>query len=371
MVAYVLIAIITFLVSFVDLVKVQAINRTGILIGIFMLMLLFLGTRTVGPDLDTYEIFYNTTPSSSALLASFAKYSAETLFEPGFLILIGICKSLHFSFNGFNLVCSFIILYIFFKGTVRLSSAVFVSILVYLAYGYIYAFSVIRQVMAASIFFYGLQYLLIDKKWTYACYVLIACMFHYSAVILFIFCVINKNRVSSKMILLVVGSSIAAVYSGILSMIAQRILFLIPFFSEKKINQYLEVDDSFIGSVSLVWMLILIICLSYRRKFERIDGRFNLYLNVLWIGLTVYAFSVGFGGFGRVLLYFKLIYVLVLPLFVIVIKERIGKALCIVLIGIMCFTFFFASIIGDTRYSDVNRYLPYNSWLTGKGQIRH
>lgn len=363
MLEYILVAVLVFAFSFLDLIKISWVNARILLVILFIVLWLFLGTRSVGPDLWTYNSFYILVPPFPSLFSVFGEQLRLTLFEPGFLLLIGLCKFLGLNFNVFNLICSFFILYFTFKRLNKYSVGVFISVLIYLAYGYIYAFSVIRQVLAASIFFYSLEYLLQDKKWKYALGVLMACLFHYSAVILFVFSFINKQRFSSKFIILILTVFLLALYSNILRLGANAILTLVPFFSPTKINQYLAEDGDFLGSVSIVWMAILGICLCYRHKLEKFDARFNLYLNILWVGLAIYIISVGFGGFGRVLLYFKLVYTLILPLFVVLIKERIGRFLAVIVIAVMSFALYFASILTDTDYAIVNRYLPYRSWL--------
>lgn len=363
MLAYVLITLFIFVCSCLDLIDFSTKLRSIIFILAAGVLTLFLGTRLVGPDLWTYESMFNAIPPIPELLQKFAIYTAFTKFEPLYLLINGIAKWMGISFNSLLFLFTTAFCLLFFWRLHYYTKYKLIALMVFLAYGYISGFSAIRQVMAAAIFFFSLKYLIIGQNLKYALYIILACFFHTSAFVLLIFCFTKKKRYSSILIVLIITTLVAFVYSGLLSSIARTILIRIPFLSIEKVELYLHGEGSFIGTVSIVWIIILIFSLILRTRLERLDENFNLYLNILWIGLAIYSISVGFGEFGRVLLYFKLVYIILLPLYVDLLKEMFAKFLMTLLIGILSSTFFFAAILTDTQYSVTNRYLPYKSWL--------
>lgn len=363
MLPYVIIALVIFFFSFLDLVKIRKSIKKIIFIIIVIVLALFLGTRLVGPDLWTYESFYNLTPPLPKLLSEFPKYTILSAFEPLFLLSYGLFVWLGASFHLFNLVFTCIFIFLFTSRLHYYTRNTLIALMVFLAYGYISGFSAIRQVMAASIFFYSWKYLIDGKVWKYTVAIIIATLFHASAIILFIFCFVYEKKFKSLTIIIVLTVLILCIYSHILSSIAAIVMVRIPFISPAKVALYLDQNGSFLGSVSIFWIFLLVISLICREKLEKIEPNFNFYFNILWIGLVIYAISVGFGGFGRVLMYFKLVYLIILPLFVRLMKEIEAKILAVTIVALISMSLFFAVILTDTRYSIINRYLPYQSWL--------
>jgi transmembrane protein EpsG len=363
MLPYIILTVFIFLCSCLDLVEIGTLLKSVLFGSATIVLILFLGTRLVGPDLWTYESMFNITPTLPRLLKEFPLYTALTRFEPFYLLLNGLFKWVGASFHTllFCFTATFCVL--FFCRLHYYTKYKLIALMVFLAYGYISGFSAIRQVMAASIFFFSIKYLINGQPIKYAMFIVIACFFHTSAFVLLLFCFTAKKKFSNTFILLTVGVLVLCVYSGGLNMLARIILLRIPILSPEKVELYLHGKGDFLGTVSIVWILILITSLIWRDRFERLDANFTLYLNILWMGLAIYSISVGFGEFGRVLLYFKLVYVILLPLYVTLFKEMTGKLLTTVFIGVISAVFFFAAILTDTQYSAQNRYLPYKSWL--------
>lgn len=360
MLPYIAIFTITLLCSFLDLASIPRIRI--LFAGLCVLLTLFVATRLVGPDLYTYESFYKIIPPTPYLLKEFMKYTQMSVFEPAFLLLNGIFKSFNLSFETFIFIFSSAFMFLFIHKLERYTSLPFCALLVFAGFVYMTSFSAIRQIMASAIFFYGLDYLLKGKRQAFLLLLLLALLFHFSAICLFIFYFIGHKRISTRTILIIFLALIPIVVSGALLKVASSLLKLIPIFPGK-FERYLNDPMPFWGSVSLFWVITLGICLIYRDKLEMLDKKFNLFFNILWIGLAIYIVATNFGGFGRVLLYFKLGFIVILPLFVVMIKEFYGKVLSIICIGIVSALLYFSAILMDTRYFFYNRYLPYKTWL--------
>lgn len=216
--------------------------------------------------------------------------------------------------------------------------------------------------MAAAIFFYGLDYLMKGRRNIFLLFLFLSLLFHFSSICLFIFYFIGNKRINTKIILLIFLALVPLAMSGLMSKGAGSLLHLIPVFPGK-FERYLNDPMPFWGSVSLFWVITLSVCFIFRRRLEMLDERFNLFFNILWTGLAIYIIATNFGGFGRVLLFFKLGFVVVLPLFAVMIREFYGRVLCIICFGFIGALLFFSAILADTRYFFYNRYLPYKTWL--------
>ncbi len=363
MLPYILISLLAAICCYANLIDLGEDLENAIFVTLIIVLTLFLGTRTVGPDLWTYESMYLVTPAFPSLIHKFPIYTAITRFEPLFLSLYGLFKWAGISFRVFNLLFTSTFMYFFFSRLSLYTRYRFVAVMAFLAYGYIAGFSAIRQVMAGSIFFYSIKYLIEGRIKKYCFAIIIACLFHSSAFILLIFAFINKKKFNTNFIILSVIISVAGIYTNAFSAVAGIVLTKIPFLSAVKVKEYLSGKGAFFGSVSITWMLLLAGLLIWREKLEKLDANFNIYLNVFWIGLVVFAVATGFGEFGRVLMYFKFIYLIILPLYVQLIKETAGKIVVCSIIILLSSSLFFASILLDSMYSVENRYLPYNSWL--------
>ncbi len=331
---------------------------------------LFEGTRLVGPDFHTYLSLFRIIPPVSFLIKEFAKFTALTLFEPGFLLLNGVFQSLGLSFFTFNLFFATAFLFLFARNLRYYTVLPFTALLVFTGFVYMTSFSAIRQILAAAIFFYALRCLIENHPKKYFLWIIVASLFHVSALSLLVFYFVKDRRIKSQYIIVIISALMILMFSGFFHSIASSIIKFIPFFPGK-MQMYINESIPFWGSVSLFWIITLIICFFFRERLEGIDKNFNLFFNILWIGFAVYIVATGFGGFGRILLFFKLGFVVILPLFVTLIKEFYGKVLVILGLGVICALLFFSAILADTRYSLVNRYLPYKTWLIhDKSELR-
>lgn len=369
---YIIVIVLVVFASIWDLIRSETTAiRTIMFYFLFLLLFLFLGTRLVGPDLYTYQSYYKITPPTTYLLQEFQKFSIITLFEPGYLLLNGIARSLNLTFIQFNFLFSFGIVFIFFARLRKYTPFPLMGVLVFMAYGYMTSFSAIRQTFAASIFFFSLYYITNNKPHKYLIGILVASTFHASALILLIFYFLRNRRIDALWIIAILVTLISSGISGVSSMFASKIFSALPFFSPTKVEMYLQdSSSSFFGTVSLIWIATIILCLIFRKKLEQTNENFNLFFNVLWIGLAIFAMAVGFGGFGRVVLYFKVAFVVIFPALIALLpKHSLKFAGWGVIVAIVVATYFLI-LIGDAKYVLVSRYLPYESWLLGGTDVR-
>lgn len=370
MIAYIGVWLIVLLMSLTEVVRLDHKLSRVFSAFVFILVLLFIGTRyRTGPDIFNYETFYSQIPFFGEAVSNYKSYVYIPV-EPLYMFLNAACKSLGLSFNEFLLFFSFLFIWPVFR-IVRLYSPMPVfSIMIYLYYGYFSGFSVIRQVLAAAIFFYGIQFIIKRSLFKYILCMLGACCFHFSAVILFPLYFLATKKYKSTHILLLVGGAVVLRQLGIFNLLSEQIakvlsLSPITFYLYMKFAGYSVVKNSFWGAITYEWLALICFLLYKREAIEKKVPAFNVFFNIYFMGIIVYAFFGAFGDFGRIIIYFKLAYLIVVPSLVYIYGDKKIKFMLIFMFSFLVLLRIYISIISDTGNEGViiNRYLPYKSWL--------
>ena len=124
---------------------------------LFVFLTLFIGTRTMGPDLEEYETYYRDIPYLLDYIRNPLNYLSLQI-DPIYVLINAFFRDiLCLSFESFILFVSCIFVFFAFYGIHKYSPLPIISILIYFYYGYFSGFSAIRQVMAAAIFFYSID----------------------------------------------------------------------------------------------------------------------------------------------------------------------------------------------------------------------
>lgn len=367
MIPYIAIFIIISICAYLDLFQKYLTKEAKfiLLTIIYIILTLFLGTRTNGPDYLAYYYHYLYLRDISSVISNPVNYFAHSHMEPGFEFFESFSKSIGLQYEGFLLLLSSIYLYIFFVSFRKYTTFTFVPILVFLAFSYMTCFSAIRQSMASAIFFFSLQHLQRNRNLKYFLLIILATLFHYSAFILVIYIFIKNKYINSLVIFIALVISIIMSLFAVWNAIILKFLGLIPFLSKSKIELYLSVIKSggLFGSVSITWVLLILLCLILRKKLQNRYTQFNLFFNVLWTGAIIYFVAAGLGDFGRVALYFKVAIIVIIPQIISIFKYRREQFAFITITIIMSGLLYFAVILGDSRYVKYNRFIPYRTWL--------
>lgn len=370
MAAYILIWLLVFVISVPDVFKPAKTVQDIFLMVLFAVLLLFIGTRfETGPDLDVYHTYYRQSPLFWEALTNYKAY-AYIPVEPLYLLINAGAKSLGLTFNGYLLCYSFFFMIPVFHVVRKYSVAPLISILVYYYYGYFSGFSVLRQVMAAAVFFYGIQFIIERKLWKYILCMLLASCFHISALILIpLYFLVHKNFKAAH-ILILVFIAIILRQLGFFKLISDVIGSLLSFspitvLLFQKFLLYSDAGEGFWGSVTMEWVGIIIFVLFNRRALEVNTPHFNIFFNIFVIGIMMYAFFGAFGDFGRIIIYFKLAYLILIPGLLSLFKDYKWKFAVLSLFSLLVLLRVYVSVISDSNLPDVmfNRYMPYKTWL--------
>uniref|UniRef100_UPI00404ACA81 EpsG family protein n=1 Tax=Flavobacterium sp. TaxID=239 RepID=UPI00404ACA81 len=165
------------LIYFINGTKNLNIGLSGVL---SIILIVLSGLRyNVGPDYINYEYIYNTLNT----------FDLEKGQEPGFQLLILSCKSIGLDYTGFNFVTSFLIIgFLMFSNYSKFKKEI---IILYFCFFYlVWCMSGVRQGIALSLAFLLYSYD-IKNKIFYFIAPLIVSSFHASALLLFLFPLVN------------------------------------------------------------------------------------------------------------------------------------------------------------------------------------
>ncbi len=162
----------------------------------------------VGTDYWNYRSMYQVFISQSDLVM-------ETI-EPGFVLLISLCRLIYDNFQMLFIITSFLFAFIFLSAVYKCSALIGyrrIALILWLALILIYPFSLngVRQSLAMALIFYGISYLLPyqigkgEKIKYIICVLAAAFCFHFTAIVFIILLFFRKDFFSTKRILPVLG----------------------------------------------------------------------------------------------------------------------------------------------------------------------
>ena len=171
-------------------------NKKMKLLAIMIIIIISLlgGLRgiTIGTDLNVYgEKWFNIAVNSS----SFVTYkSTISTTDIGYIFLNYIVSRFTNNFNIYlfihQLICNGIIVSVLYKHKNKTPFAI--SLLCYLCIFYGRTFNILRQAVALSIVFYGISKLINNQEKKFIIYVLIATLFHFTAIFSIVILPIKK-----------------------------------------------------------------------------------------------------------------------------------------------------------------------------------
>jgi hypothetical protein len=150
----------------------------------WLIFVLLAGLRyRVGCDTFSYMLSYKTIPTIENLTY---KQLVSNVYQPFWVILSSLCKSVSKDFTFFQLVHAVIANSIIFYFIRKNSIYFFTGILFYFIFYYLYFnMEILRETLAICVFLLSLKYFFSNKWLKYYIFCFIALMFHLSAILLF------------------------------------------------------------------------------------------------------------------------------------------------------------------------------------------
>lgn len=371
MTIYLSIFIFISLFSLLDFIKVDFNKKIYFYWFLYLLLTLFIGLRGIGPDFYTYYNFYVVTPDIKDLfnikiLNSFILYSR---FEPGYILFCSIFKTLQIPFGFFNLAFSAIFVYLFFKKLPSYTKYPFIAVAMYFAFAYLIGWSALRQFIAASIFFYGVDYFIKGEKKKFFISLLICSLFHISAIILIPFFWIIRIKINLIRDITIIIALFIFGYLGLISRIGYNLAPFLPFIHPEKIKLIGQTGEfNVTGNISLIWfMLVIFISWNYKR-IKIIYPNFEIPFRIFVYGYITFLLASSIGDLGRVSTLFKIFFPVIITYAILMIKGLKGKLLVLSVFILISGVLSYKTIIDMDKLqgNDVFKFVPYKTWLNNE-----
>lgn len=236
--------------------RIKPVSFIWFIASTFLLFVLLIGMfRGIGIGTDYYSYYYI--------------FKAESDIEIGFVELIRFVKYLGGNFQifiSFIFLSSFLIKIYFFQ---KISPIPYISLMIYLGFWFlVYDMNGIRQGLAMSITLAASWYLLRNEKKTYFLLVLLAILFHYSAIVFLPFVFILKKEFSNKTAIILVGVFLLIAQFNISESITMYIINFLGFDNvvAEKISTYSRdtlYNANVLHSFSTIHRLFIMGCIMY------------------------------------------------------------------------------------------------------------
>ncbi|KGQ57210.1 hypothetical protein IO44_01400 [Gallibacterium anatis str. Avicor] len=319
----------------------------------FFLVLIFISAlrgETVGTDMVNYIPRYmQITDTNWGNLPSLINIVD---FELGFIFF---CKLISFidldNPQIFIIITSFLTLLGFYKFISKFSIIPILSLLIFISYGYwTNSFNIVRQSLAISILAWGLSLWEDDRKSLSFLMNLLAISFHISSLIFILVYFCRRLKFQTYAFLTTLFFVI-----GLLIMpksVLVSLISLTPF--EKYINRTGSGETTLI-----VLMLIFSSAFVLKKRIREFDKNIDLWLWMLAIALGANALALEIGLFERIMRFFLISLLIVIPDFCYIYRKKFGNFLLCFGILISC-SFYFYFILMESPQSSGNAF-PYYS----------
>lgn len=238
------------------------------------------------------------------------------VFEPGYELLNKVVYRISNNPQSIIIVTTLIILTLTFLAIKNYSTNIAMSTFLFV-FGFFYfdSLNVIRQYIAVMMIFFGFKYVY-EKKYLFIFNVLLASLFHYSALFSLVMLFTKKIKIKKQHVISVYSIIlIFNIFSEELMNLIFIIISNIPFLS--KYVTYQEVFTSNLESMPydfLVFSIILMLsCFVSEKTFQRYKY-FNLYQNNILITVLLKGLALNYKFFDRISIYFSIYLILILPI---------------------------------------------------------
>ncbi len=308
---------------------------------------------TIGADTISYLQKYLSINNSS----SYAEYGGFRQGEPLYYYLNRILYLVFGSWNRSIIILEGIVVTWAFRKTIKKYSIdEYVSLLGFMSFGlFLASLCLLRQFLAISICLVSLQFAFNKKRLMFYILVLIAAMFHYSALIFLVaYFVCSVMKCNNKNIVLL--SAISFISIMFVDYIQK---FFSSFFTRWKVYDSIETGAG--GYISFtIFLLITIFVTIYKDTIIKNNEYGAAFLNLNYIHMAIWGLRLITRNAERITLYFTIAPIILLPMCFQAIEERHGRKYALLFRAIVIFlmTAFFIYKARNGRH-----YFPYKMFF--------
>lgn len=305
MIYYIIFSIIFFFVLIEQFTKDQR-TKNGFFIITIIMLWLFVSLRwETGSDWIPYKRYFYTLDNIDA-------------FELGYVIINHLVRELTVNYTILLLICNFISLFLIYKFMEKYIKNRLISMSLFYSYYFIINyFGANRRIIAIGLLFYSIRYIIERKKYKFVICVILAILFHRTAILFFPAYFISRNRYSNKKYIISFILFFMIGQLGLIEYVFQFILSKIYFGNTmfRKFEFYVNFGQghtnySIISKTMAILKrsFLLMICFIYRERGEKEDKNYNLYLNIYFISILIYIIFNNFGEiFKTISIYYSIV----------------------------------------------------------------
>lgn len=342
---YIILLLLVILITlFCEIFDINTKNNKLYLLSVIVILTLFLGFRgpTVGLDMGNYHKFF-----IQAKESTFSFLCSHYDFELGFKILTKLMTFIFFDFRFYILIISIISMIGIYNFIKNYSKNYFASIYLFITFNYfIYYTCTLRQCLAISILLLSFAFLKEQKLFKYVITVLIASLFHKTALVFLLLPLFKFVRITPKRVIYYISFCI------ILFAVKNPI---IKFLTATIYDQYLNYrNTSGSGYAMIILITVLIIGICVIDKPIDMNKSENKYLvGMLLLALPFQVLSTTQGLIARIVLYFNYSLIALIPNKLEIFNIKYINKLYI-LFYISLFAFYIYQILTNSVYVDYN-----------------
>lgn len=310
-----------------------------IIIGILTLFLLLRSTK-VGIDTKNYENIFNYCREKNII--ELLTYERHEIGYKYYTKFISLFTNYHL-FLCITSVITMIGIYFFIKEN---SKNYFLSLLLFITFNfYGYYFGILRQSIAISILLCGYKYVFEKKIWKFLSFVLLATLFHKTAIIFIILYFIKYIHIDKRKVI---------IWIVIIAMFFISRQFILNFI----INYVYKPADLTFYSGSGYKMLILLIglgicCYFFQDRLLKQNKKNQILIDMIYIASIIQTLSTIFGNTYRVTLYFSYAILPLVPNVIETIENKKIKmviVVCMIIVLTLYFYYMTSNLIDYVKY---------------------
>lgn len=319
---------------------------------------------TIGTDVGVYgESFFNTALNYT----KFSAYSNYVNSDIGYLMINYIVSRFSSDLNVFFFISQLIINTLFFSTMYKYRKDIplWLSMLSYLTLYYCRTFDYLRQAFSLAIIFFSLRYIEQEKIMKYIVCILIASLFHASAIIAISFYFIYKILKDDKkrLIFMYITTSVTIVVVICLPFLME-ILYNLDILSYRY-YRYLSVFAKEYSGINIVdTFLRVILIILYLVQASKLNNKFKLnplFGLLIIMDLIIFQIKNTIRMADRFAFYFGMMDILIIPQFNQIGKQKKDKVFINLILVAILFVFWFYKFV-VMKYAGI---YPYTSSILG------
>ncbi|MCV9927431.1 EpsG family protein [Flavobacterium sp. LS1R49] len=354
MAIYIFIFILFFLFSYLEIrTSIEASQKNVLYIILYSFLVLLVGFRwETGTDWNQYLKNFTNSTSIDTIIVNILLG-----FEIGYGLFTFFIRSLTDNYTVFLVIHAILYYFLIFRANKQLSPFPFVSLLVF----YVSTMGILgsnRQLIALAICLFSLKFVLEKKAFKFFLCVLIAFLFHTSALLFIVYYFLNRHFSKVFIILVLLGAIIIG-KSSLPGMLFSNIASLLGGASASKVDIYSEnvVSETSLSLVGLIRRILFFILFFVNYKILSIKFLpYKLLFNGFFLGLVIYfLFSSSFIALaGRGSFYFNVMECFLLSSQLLLFKSKRDRAYLLLIFFVYSYLIFFQSI---SEYPEL--FIPY------------